>query len=152
MYLSDENKFEDTQTAEARLEQDPEAAVRTWQIFIYCRNRKLSVKPLSTRSLARRTSSMNSVTNRGFTSANASPARPGTSTSTTSRALSGTAVLGDINGQAPDAPFPPFNMPPEGIFRHAKDGNCPAQISAYIEVDPYSYSKSFWYVMGEGLE
>lgn len=151
MYLNEDNNFEETQKAEAKLEKDPEAAVRTWQMFIYCRNRKAGVKALgSKKALSREPSSPHA--SRRVSGVNAGPSRSGTNApSAASVALNGSAVPPSSNtsGNPPadtNLPFPPLEMPPADIYRHAKDGNCPGQVSAYIEIDPHAYGRSFWWV------
>lgn len=148
MYLNDENKFEETQMAEARLQQDPDAAVRTWQIFIYCRNRKVGIKSLNSRSPLRRDPSTR-MNGREGASTSPSRAQHAPSGSPAGRTLSSSSAVDNAGtGNQPTAntndTFPSLEMPPERIYRHAKDANCPGQISAFLQVDPRALSKSIW--------
>lgn len=141
MYLNDENDFEETQLAEDRLQEDPKAAVRTWQIFIYCRNRKLSVKVPNTRSPIRRDASSQSNgsatshVNAGPSNATAQPAAEDSSPSSSP---------GSVQVTGNDTSFPPIQLPPDDIYRHPKEANCPAQISAFLQVDTRNLGRSLW--------
>lgn len=151
MFLDKFNVFQETQAVENVAETHPnylKNVTRAWQLFIWCRNRKVAVKQGKTSN-----GQLSPSKNGGSTSASSSRSSSRTSSAASlnnAQASTSARTIEDTTGaaDAPPAPStvqdPPIVMPPEGIYRHARDANCPAQITAHLEPDPNDPRKSYW--------
>jgi hypothetical protein len=130
MWMDDATlEFIETQAMMSKKEEDDQSSfTRTWQIFVYCRNRS-TPKPSSEK-------------NKKVVRSDA-PTSP----------RSATSHDGDTAIPQNDAPRHGLSVPyitspirniPENIYRHRTDGNCPAQIAAYLIIDPESEIKAYW--------
>lgn len=133
--LDEDNEFVETQALTGDFDDDlnyQRKAVRVWHVFIWCRNRRTTGKLLTGKAFSPKKGSSTSRAGTSRGGDNASPVRrqaaPSTSTAENIDATFGRPVV----------------LPTDGTYRHSKDANCPAQISAYLEPDPHNQKKAFW--------